>query len=125
MDEIRRKRVEEELRDIIASLILGGQVKDPRVGPLISVTRVEAAKDLSTARVFISTFAGDIETTPIRDRYKDLDTAVQGLQSAAGFIQGQLARRMKTRLTPKLTFIGDRGIKEGFELTEKMKDIIS
>lgn len=125
MDEIRRKRVEEELRDIIASLILGGQVKDPRVGPLISVTRVEAAKDLSTARVFISTFTGDIETPHTQDRRNDLDTAVQGLQSAAGFIQGQLARRMKTRLTPKLTFIGDRGIKEGFELTEKMKDIIS
>jgi ribosome-binding factor A len=125
MDEIRRKRVEEELRDIIASLILGGHVKDPRVGPLISVTRVETAKDLSTARVFVSTFAGAMETAGQQERNIDLTTAVRGLQSAAGFIQAQIARRMKTRLTPKLTFIGDRGIKEGFELTEKMKDIIS
>ena len=58
MDEIRRKRVEEELRDMIAALIIGGGVKDPRVGPFVSVTRVEVARDLSTARVFVSTFAG-------------------------------------------------------------------
>jgi ribosome-binding factor A len=122
MDEIRRKRVEEELRDVIASLILGGQVKDPRVGPLVSVTRVEAARDLSAARVFVSTIAGTVDG---EGGAADLDAAVQGLQSAAGYIQAQVARRMKTRLTPKLTFIGDKGIKEGFELGERMKDILS
>ncbi len=128
MDEIRRRRVEEQLRDVIAGLIMGGQVKDPRVGPLVSVTRVEAARDLSAARVFVSTFAG-----PSGEGGEDkgagggeeLDAAVRGLQSAAGFIQSQVARRMKTRLTPKLTFIGDRGIREGFELNERMKDILS
>ncbi len=119
MDEIRRRRVEEQLRDVIASLIMGGQVKDPRVGSLVSVTRVEAASDLSAARVFVSTFAGT------DGGGEDLDAAVRGLQSAAGFIQSQLARRMKTRLTPRLTFIGDKGIKEGFELGERMKDILS
>jgi ribosome-binding factor A len=118
MDEIRLKRVEEQLRDVIASLILGGQIKDPRVGPLISVTRVEAARDLSAARVFVSTIAGEAGV-------EDLDAAVQGLQSAAGYIQGQVARRMKTRLTPRLHFIGDKGIKEGFELGERLKDILS
>jgi ribosome-binding factor A len=124
MDEIRRKRVEEELRDVIASLILGGQVKDPRVGPLVSVTRVEAARDLSAARVFVSTIGGASGADPDGSG-KELDAAVSGLQSAAGFIQAQVARRMKTRLTPKLTFIGDKGIKEGFELGERMKDIFS
>jgi len=56
MDEIRRRRVEEQLRDIIAGLILGGHVKDPRVSPFISITRVEAARDLSYAKVFVSAF---------------------------------------------------------------------
>ena len=120
MDEIRLKRVEEQLRDVIASLIIGGQVKDPRVGPLVSVTRVEASRDLSAARVFVSTLDG-----PEGGGGEALDAAVRGLQSAAGFIQSQVARRMKTRLTPKLAFIGDKGIKEGFELNERMKDILS
>jgi len=126
VDEIRRRRVEEELRDLIASLIIGGQVKDPRVGPMVSVTRVEAARDLSAARVFVSSFAASSGGDAAEARPEaDLDAAVKGLQSAAGFIQSQLARRMKTRLTPKLTFIGDRGIKEGFELNERMKDLLS
>jgi len=123
MDEIRRRRIEEQLRDVIAALIIGGQVKDPRVGPLVSVTRVEAARDLSAARVFVSTIAGPEGAAG--GGAEDLAAAVQGLQSAAGFIQSQVGRRMKTRLTPRLTFIGDKGIKEGFELGERMKDILS
>lgn len=124
MDEIRRRRVEEELRDVIAEIIVGGHVKDPRIGSLVSVTRVEAARDLSAARVYVSTFSALSSGSP-EDAGAELEVAVQGLQSAAGFIQSQIAKRMKTRLTPKLTFIGDTGIKEGFELNERMKDILS
>ena len=32
---------------------------------------------------------------------------------------------MKTRLTPQLSFIADKGIKEGFELNERMKGLFS
>ncbi len=123
MDEIRRKRVEEQLRDVVASLIMGGSVKDPRVGPFVSVTRVEAASDLSTAKIFVSTFAtpdGEPEL-----QAKSLDLAVEGLKSASGYIQNQVAKRMKTRLTPRLHFIADKGIKEGFELNERMKGLFS
>jgi ribosome-binding factor A len=119
VDEIRRRRVEEQLRDVIASLILGGQVKDPRVSPFISITRVEAARDLSVAKVFVSAFPGSGGGDDA------LDLAVAGLANAAGFIQSQLAKRMKTRLTPHLTFMADKGIKEGFELNERMKGLFS
>jgi ribosome-binding factor A len=130
MDEIRRRRVEEELRDLIAALIIGGEVKDPRVGPFVSVTRVEAARDLSAAKVFVSTIAAARDGAallPDRDGEQDaaLDRAVEGLQRAAGFIQAQLSRRMRTRLTPRLTFIPDRGIREGFELTERIKGLFT
>ncbi len=135
MDEIRRRRVEEQLRDVIAALILGGQVKDPRVGPLVSITRVEAARDLSDAKVYVSAFPGwtlrePRATTDRRRREathgeEALELAVAGLANAAGFIQSQVAKRMKTRLTPRLHFIADKGIKEGFELNERMKGLFS
>jgi ribosome-binding factor A len=136
VDEIRRRRVEEELRDLIAGLILGGQVKDPRVGPLVSVTRVEAARDLSYAKVYVSVIAaagapaqadGSEPTPESEAKAADaaLDLAVAGLQNAAGFIQSQLSKRMKTRLTPHLSFVADRGIREGFELGERMKGLFS
>jgi ribosome-binding factor A len=125
MDEIRRRRIEEQLRDVIASLILGGQIKDPRVSPFISITRVEAARDLSTAKVYVSAFPGtEGEASPAQGEGA-LDLAAAGLANAAGFIQSQVAKRMKTRLTPHLHFIADKGIKEGFELNERMKGLFS
>ncbi|HUW41579.1 MAG TPA: 30S ribosome-binding factor RbfA [Rectinemataceae bacterium] len=123
MDEIRRRRVEEELRDMIAALIMGGEIKDPRVGPFVSVTRVEVARDLSAARVFVSAFAGGENAGGTEPASETLDSTVAGLQHAAGFIQAQLGKRLKTRLTPRLHFIPDRGIKEGFELTERIKEL--
>jgi ribosome-binding factor A len=170
MDEIRRRRVEEQIRDEIAALIIGGGVKDPRVGPFVSVTRVEAARDLSTARVFVSSFASAVPaqaaeaaesadqtaapnagaaparsgpskpvgapkaTTPAatdgfhpedHDVDPALSRAVEGLQNAAGYIQAQVAKRIKLRLTPRLHFIPDRGIKDGFELNERIKGLFS
>ena len=130
MDEIRLRRIEEQLRDVIASLILGGQIKDPRVGPFISITRVEAARDLSTAKVYVSVFPGtegDAKPPPggAGPGGDALDLAAAGLTNAAGYIQSQVAKRMKTRLTPHLHFIADHGIKEGFELGERMKGLFS
>lgn len=137
MDEIRRRRLEEQLRDVIAALILGGQVKDPRVSPFISITRVEAARDLSVAKVFVSVFPGAEGQSSLgvedpsphyaasKSGGDTLESAVAGLANAAGFIQSQVAKRMKTRLTPHLTFIADKGIKEGFELNERMKGLFS
>lgn len=127
MDEIRRRRIEAELRDLVSQLIIGGEVKDPRVGPFVSVTRVEAARDLSFAKVYVSVFPGaegegGKGPSPESER---IDQAVEGLQHAAGFIQSQLGKKMKTRLTPRLSFIADRGIKEGFELNERMKGLFS
>jgi ribosome-binding factor A len=124
VDDIRLRRVEEQIRDHIASLILGGEVKDPRVGPFISVTRVEAARDLSHAKVFVSAFPDGSSAEQGPDDAR-LSLAVAGLTNAAGFIQSRLARMMKTRLTPRLSFIADKGIREGFELNERMKGLFS
>jgi ribosome-binding factor A len=141
VDDIRRRRLEEQLREEIAALILGGEVKDPRVDSFVSVTRVEAARDMSVAKVYISTFALGTgapppaggaadgaapagEGKPARDPEEDrLQRAVEGLQHAAGFIQAGVARRVRLRLTPRLHFIADHGIKAGFELTERIKGL--
>lgn len=131
MDEKRHNMLEEQLREEIASLILRGEVKDPRVGPLVSVTRVDAARDASHAKVYVSTFAQEVlggaegespESRAESDRL--LDAAVFGLQSAAGFIQAQIAKRIRVRLTPKLHFVADRGIREGFEMNERLRNLI-
>lgn len=115
MNEIRRKRLEELLREEIGSLISSGEIRDPRVDSLVSVTRVEAGGDGSTAKVWVSR---------VTDDDKELEAAVAGLSSAAGFIQSQIARRVRLRLTPVLHFFADHGIRQGLEMTEKLKGLL-
>jgi ribosome-binding factor A len=114
MSEVRSKRVEELLREEIASLILRGEIKDPRVHGLLSITRVEAAKDFSYAKVFVSSLSGG----------GDLDAAVEGLNSAHGFIQSVIGRKIRLRLTPKLHFVADTGVAEGFAINEKIRGLM-
>jgi ribosome-binding factor A len=115
MDQIRRKRLEELLKEEISRLITSGEVRDPRVSSLVSITRVEAARDGSSAKVWVSCFSDEDDGSVL---------AAQGLSSAAGFIQSQIAKRVRLRLTPILHFLGDSGIREGFEMTEKIKGLI-
>lgn len=115
MDQIRRRRLEELIREEISRMITFGEIKDPRVSSFLSITRVEAAQDGSHARVWVSS----LENSEV-----PLDAAVAGLSHAAGFIQALIAKRVRLRLTPVLTFMPDRGIQEGFEITEKLKDLL-
>ncbi|HAW85084.1 MAG: ribosome-binding factor A [Spirochaetes bacterium GWD1_61_31] len=115
MEGIRLKRVEEQVRTEVAALLLRGDIKDPRVDSFLSITRVALARDGSHAKVFVSTFKDEAS----------LAAAVAGLNHAAGFIQANLAKRIHIRLTPRLVFVVDTGIKQGFEMGEKLKDLLS
>ncbi len=115
MSEYRLLRVESVIQEIISNLIFSGKIKDHRVGRLISVTRVKCSSDLSVAKVYISGFDNDIAVRK----------SVEGLNSAAPFIQGVIGKNLKTRLTPRLTFFYDNSIKEGYEINKKIEDILS
>jgi ribosome-binding factor A len=67
---------------------------------------VSVSKDLAYAKVRVSGF---------KER-NELESAVTALNHASGFIQGRLGRKLKFRETPKLTFLSDHSIEEGFEV---------
>ena len=115
MNQVRKRRLEELIREEISKMITFGEIKDPRVNSFLSITRVEASQDGSHAKVFVSSL-DDIEG--------HLDEAIVGLSHAAGFVQSLIAKRVRLRLTPVLTFVADHSLKEGFELTEKLKDLL-
>ena len=54
---------------------------------------------------------------------KETEKGVRGLQSAAGFIQSTIGRKLTIRQFPKLTFIADSSIKEGFEMVRKLNQL--
>ncbi|HUZ17509.1 MAG TPA: 30S ribosome-binding factor RbfA [Spirochaetia bacterium] len=115
MGEFRLKRIENLLRDQISSMILSDEIKDPRVSTFVSITSVQVSKDLSYAKVFISSYQND----------EMLKGSAAALNHAAGFIQGRVGRRMKLRVTPRLTFVPDLSIREGFELTHRIEELNS
>ena len=95
-------------------MIVMGQIKDPRVEPLTTVTEVNLSRDLGHAKVWVSRF-GD------RDA---VSQTVDALNHAAGFIQGVLARRIPLRVFPHLSFHRDDAMENGFRVAKKLRDIM-
>ena len=114
MGEFRTERVGHLIQEKIGALIVEGRIKDPRVNPFLSVSRVQVSRDFSWADVYISTFKPETS----------LAKSVLGLQSAAGFIQSQLGKEMRIRQTPRLRFHEDLSIREGFEMVKKIDALV-
>ncbi|MDR3192324.1 MAG: 30S ribosome-binding factor RbfA [Treponema sp.] len=113
--EHRTERVGHLIQQKIGSLILEGRIKDPRVSPFLSVTRVVVSRDLAYADVYVSNIKEN----------GNIPRGVAGLQSAAGFIQAELAAFMRIRKTPKLRFHPDLSLRESFELVQKIDKLVN
>ncbi|MBO4509366.1 MAG: 30S ribosome-binding factor RbfA [Spirochaetaceae bacterium] len=113
MGEFRLTRLGEQFRDEISRMILKQQIKDPRVSTFLNINRVEITSDLSYAKVYVSSFMNERQTL----------RGVKGLESAAGFIQTTLSKKLRLRQFPKLTFLLDNSIKEGFEMVQKLNEL--
>ena len=114
MAEFRIERLGRLIQELIGGLILEGKIKDPRVSPFISVTRVAVSRDLSYADVYVSNIR---ETANITRN-------AEGLQSAAGFIRSHLGSALHIRKIPRLRFHPDSGIREGFDLVQKLEQLV-
>jgi ribosome-binding factor A len=113
MSEYRTERVGRLIQEKIGALIVEGKIKDPRVQPFLTITRVSVSRDFAWAEVYVS------HCKPQGNLVK----GVAGLQSAAGFIQRQLAGQMHIRQTPRLRFHEDPSIREGFTLIKKLEEL--
>lgn len=115
MSNVRIKRVESLIREEISNMIMKGVIKNPSVNTLISISKVNVSKDLSHAKIFISSF---------ESRAKALK-AVSGLNRAAGFIQGKLGKKLHMRTIPKLDFRYDDSIEQGFEVNKIIDEVVT
>ena len=92
----RSTRVAEQLQRELAGL-LGKVIDSPRAG-LVTVTAVEVSKDLSHARVYVSSLGGSLP-------HEEL---IGTLQHAAGFLRHELGKAVKLRIMPELRFHYDQ-----------------
>lgn len=103
----RIERVNHLIRQEI-SLLLQRQVKDPRLGGLVSVTEVVTSPDLKHARVFVSRIGSEEEKKE----------TLGALVTASGFLRRELARRLSLRYIPELDFHWDTSIEQGAHILE-------
>ena len=88
------------------------ELRDPRVQH-VTVLGVEVMPDMREAKVAVS-----IMGTPAQQQ-----TALRGLQNAAGFLQSKIADRIETRYIPRLTFVRDDGVKKSMAVSEILEKI--
>ena len=110
----RIEQVNSLIRQEISQL-LQRQVKDPRLGNFIAITEVSTSADLKYAKVFVSRIGGEEEK----------QETLSILASASGFFRRELARRLKLRYTPELSFQWDDSIERGDHLLQLIDGISS
>jgi ribosome-binding factor A len=106
MPSRRLLKAAEAIREVVGMAILA-DLQDPRIRD-VTVTSVEVAPDMRQAKVYVSVMGNESKQ----------NLSLRGLQSAAGFLQSKVAKRIDTRYTPKLTFVLDQGVKKQIEVSQ-------
>ena len=111
MRSVRLERINSELQKVI-NYIIDQELRDPQIDAMISVTNVDTTPDLAYARVYISS----IGKTPT-------DEVVARIKGAGGFIRGEVSKKIKLRITPRLEFIKDSSLEYGNKIDNILKTI--
>jgi ribosome-binding factor A len=104
------RRVDTALRQVVAETI-GRELSDPRLG-FVTITQVEATQDVREAKVYFTCL-----------RKRDRQASLDALESARGVIQARVARELRTRHTPHLTFIYDSTQEDAVALTRLIDEV--
>lgn len=110
-DYRRTERVGQLLREELARLIRR-EIKDPRV-QRVTVTDVEVSGDLRHASVYVRTLRNE---PPIEE-------AIEGLESAEGFLRGKMGRELRLRRVPELHFEVDRTLEKARRIEELLEQV--
>lgn len=111
-NSVKNTRVNAEvLREL--SVIIRGDIKDPRISSMTSVVSVEVAPDLKTCKAYISVLGDE----------KAKQDTLEGLNSAEGYIRKELARRINLRNTPEIKFVIDQSIEYGVRMSKLIDEV--
>lgn len=105
----RPERLAALVQETLAEIITTGGLKDPRVG-FVTITGVTLTPDGAHATVRVSVMGTEDEK----------GRAIEGLDSARGYLRSRLAQTLAVRVAPELRFTLDRGL----EHTRRIDDIL-
>lgn len=109
---LRQERLADEIRDVVASCFLGGQMSDPRLDS-VTVTAVKITADLQMASVYYRLMADTVAK----------DQAQRGLEHASGYLRRRIAEHIEMRRVPTLRFFFDESIERGSRIEHLLANL--
>jgi ribosome-binding factor A len=112
----RVERVAGEVRAVIGEALARDELKDPRIrgAGLITVTHVRVSGDFQHARAFFTVHGLD-EAAQERVRV--------GLDHASGFFRQAIARRLRMKVAPAVTFQVDKAFDQAAHVEQLLREI--
>ncbi|MDX1689748.1 MAG: 30S ribosome-binding factor RbfA [Acidimicrobiia bacterium] len=104
------RRVNETLREIIAEEV--ERLKDPGLG-FVTITGVDTAPDLRTARVYYSVIGEDDQA----------ERTAQALERASSRLRAVVGGQVRMKYVPELTFEEDEAIQRGMRMEQLLREI--
>ncbi len=108
----RMIRINDEIKKELSE-ILRADMKDPRIGVITSVIKVDTTNDLKYSKVYVSVLGDDEKKAEVMDV----------LKNAEGYIRSLIANRINLRITPEFRFILDDSLEYSFKIDKIIKDI--
>ena len=110
----RIERINSEMLKSL-SVTIQSKLQDPRVAGLVNITKVDCAKDLKTAKVYIG--IGGVSEA-------ERESVFNVVKASAGFIRRELAVEFKDlRTVPSLTFILDESGSYGAHIDRLLAEL--
>jgi len=108
---IRKDRLADEIRDVLALNFQGGLMSDPGL-EAVTITAVKLSADLQVASVYFRVYLDDQKKM-----------AAEGLKRAAGMLRHILADTLRVRRVPTLRFYYDESIERGSRIEGLLSQI--
>ena len=109
---VRTDRLRGQIRKEIGAMLVQGEVHDPRLSPLVSISDVRLSRDMQHATVFFLVAGAEAQAETLA-----------ALGSASGYIRGLLGRRIDMRRVPHLRFQADTSMDQGEKIDRLLRSI--
>lgn len=100
----RLKRMADSVQRELSELIRQ-ELKDPRLGGLVTISGVKVSPDLGYADVYVTVMGRELDDEQSEQAHQE---TLNVLNKASGFLRQELSRRITTRITPRLRFHYDK-----------------
>lgn len=109
----RSQRVADQIRRD-ASDVINAMLQD-RAGLLVTVSGVEVTDDLRNAKIYYTVLGDEAARDQVRDIF----------DRSAGYIQSELAHRLRLRRMPEILLQYDKSLIEGMRVTSLIDELTS